>query len=163
MKHYNIQNYIRYKEDLEVTLKRIPHKDWHEYTRNELIIVFLPLVENLARKFATSQQASGVMAITDLIQEGAFNLIKAVDRIYWEKILESEDQEKTIKSFLSKRIHEDDIYQCMIDLNDMGKSITMSRIAGLLDCSTRTIHRNMCAELKREKELLNKENEKTNI
>ena len=59
----------------------------------------------------------------------------------------------------SKRVHEDDIYQCMIDLNDMGKNITISRIAGLLNCSTRTIHRNMCAELKREKELLNKQNE----
>ena len=43
MKHYNIQNYIRYKEDLEITLKRVEKKDWHEYTRNELIIVFLPL------------------------------------------------------------------------------------------------------------------------
>ena len=57
----------------------------------------------------------------------------------------------------SKRIHEDDIYQCMIDLNDMSKIITINRIAGLLDCSSRTIHRNMCAELKREKELLNKQ------
>ena len=104
MKHYNIQNYIRYKKDLEVTLKRIEKKDWHEYTRDELITTFMPLVENLARKFATSQQASGVMAITDLIQEGSLNLIKAVDRIDWEKINESEDPEKTIKSFLSKRI-----------------------------------------------------------
>ena len=42
-------------------------------------------------------------------------------------------------------------------LNDMGKKITISRIAGLLDCSTRTIHRNMCTELKREKELLNQQ------
>ena len=57
----------------------------------------------------------------------------------------------------SKRIHEDDIYQCMIDLNDMGKKITIGRVASLLDCSSRTIHRNMCAELKREKELLNKQ------
>jgi hypothetical protein len=57
----------------------------------------------------------------------------------------------------SKRIHEDDIYQCMIDLNDMGKNITMSRIAGLMNCSTRTIHRNMNEDLKREKELLNKQ------
>ena len=57
----------------------------------------------------------------------------------------------------SKRIHEDDIYECMIDLNDMGKKITIGRIAGLLDCSARTIHRNMCAELKREKELLNQQ------
>ena len=104
MKHYNIQNYIRYKNDLEATLKRIPNKEFHEYTRNELITTFLPLVENLARKFATSQQASGVMAITDLIQEGSLNLIKAVDRIDWETIKASEDKEKTIKSFLSKRI-----------------------------------------------------------
>ena len=104
MKYYNIQNYIRYKEDLEVTLKRIPDKDWSDYTRDEMIMVFMPLVENLARKFATSQQASGVMAITDMIQEGHINLIKAVDRIDWEKINESEDQEKTLKSFLSKRI-----------------------------------------------------------
>jgi hypothetical protein len=60
----------------------------------------------------------------------------------------------------SKRIHPDDIYQCMIDLHDMGKKITIGRIAGLLDCSARTIHRNMEDDLKREKELLNKENEK---
>ena len=104
MKHYNIQNYIRYKKDLEVTLKRLENKKWHEYTRDQLVVVFLPLVENIARKFATSQQASGVMAITDLIQEGALNLIKAVDRIDWEKINESEDKEKTLKSFFSKRI-----------------------------------------------------------
>ena len=55
MKHYNIQNYIRYKNDLEAVLKRIEKKQWHEYTRNELVTVFMPLVENLARKFATSQ------------------------------------------------------------------------------------------------------------
>ena len=60
----------------------------------------------------------------------------------------------------SKRIHSDDIYECMLDLHDMGKKITIGRIAGLLDCSKRTIHRNMEDELKREKELLNKENEK---
>jgi RNA polymerase sigma factor (sigma-70 family) len=104
MKHYNIQNYIRYKKDLEDTIRRITNKEFHEYTRDELIITFLPLVENLARKFATSQQASGVMAITDLIQEGSLNLCKAVDRIDWSMIEDSEDKEKTIKSFLSKRI-----------------------------------------------------------
>ena len=57
----------------------------------------------------------------------------------------------------SKKIHQDDIYQCMIDLNDLGKKITISRVAGLLDCSARTIYRNMCHELKKEKELLNKQ------
>ena len=104
MKHYNIQNYIRYKNDLEQTLKRLEKKDWHDYSRNELIVLFMPLVENVARKFATSQQASGVMAITDMIQEGCLNLIRAVDRIDWNTIEASEDKEKTLKSFFSKRI-----------------------------------------------------------
>ena len=104
MKHYNIQNYIRYKNDLEQALKRLEQKDWHDYSRNELIVVFMPLVENVARKFATSQQASGVMAITDMIQEGCLNLIRAVDRIDWNTIEASEDKEKTLKSFFSKRI-----------------------------------------------------------
>ena len=54
MKHYNIQNYIRYKNDL--------------------------------------------------IQEGSIALMKAVDKVDWNRINESDDQEKTIKSFLSKRI-----------------------------------------------------------
>ena len=57
----------------------------------------------------------------------------------------------------TKKVHPDDIYQCMLDLHDYGEKITISRIAGLLDCSTRTIHRNMCEELKREKELLNQQ------
>ena len=57
----------------------------------------------------------------------------------------------------TKKVHPDDIYQCMLDLHDYGEKITIGRIAGLLDCSTRTIHRNMCGELKREKELLNKQ------
>ena len=49
------------------------------------------------------------------------------------------------------------IYQAMLDLNDCGKKITISRIAGLLNCSTRTIHRHMCDDLKREKQLMNEE------
>tara|TARA_Y100001972_G_scaffold122100_1_gene167121 strand:- start:1033 stop:1794 length:762 start_codon:yes stop_codon:yes gene_type:complete len=105
MKHYNIQNYIRYKNDLEQSYKRLKQAyDYKDYNRNELILLFMPLVENIARKFATSQQASGCMSILDIIQEGNLNLIKAVDRIDWDKLQESEDQEKTMKSFLSKRI-----------------------------------------------------------
>ena len=104
MKKYNVQNYIRYKNDLEVTLKLIPKKEFHEYTRTELTTVFLPLVENIARKFSTTQQASGVMTINDLIQEGAIGLQAAVDRIEWQTIHESEDKEKTLKSFFAKRV-----------------------------------------------------------
>jgi hypothetical protein len=56
-----------------------------------------------------------------------------------------------------KKIHEDDIYQCMLDIHDAGKRITATQLALWLECSTRTIHRNMGEELKREKELLNKQ------
>ena len=104
MKSYHIQNYIRYKKDLEQALKRLPNIDYQEHTEEQLITKFMPLVENIARKFATSQQASGVMSINDIIQEGNAGLIKAVDKIHWDTIMESDDQEKTIKSFLSKRI-----------------------------------------------------------
>ena len=58
---------------------------------------------------------------------------------------------------VTNKICTDDIYHCMIDLNDWGKKITIGRIAGLLDCSSRTIHRHMCEDLKREKELLNQQ------
>ena len=57
----------------------------------------------------------------------------------------------------SRRIDEETIYQCMLDLNEYGQKITVGRIAGLLNCSSRTIQRNMCGELKKEKQLLNKQ------
>jgi len=104
MKKYNIQNYVRYKKEIDKLSRKLETKDWSECDREELIIKFLPLVENLARKFATSQQASGVMSILDLIQEGGAGLTHAVDRIDREMLLLSEDQMKTLKSFLSKRI-----------------------------------------------------------
>ena len=58
---------------------------------------------------------------------------------------------------VTNKICTDDIYHCMIDMHDWGKKITIGRIAGLLDCSSRTIHRHMCEDLKREKELLNQQ------
>ena len=104
MKKYNIQNYIRYKNDVEKAIKRLSNKYWNEYTREELMIKFLPLVENIARKFSTSQQASGVMTIMDLIQSGSLGLVQAVRKLDYEKLSESEDMEKTLKSFFAKRI-----------------------------------------------------------
>tara|TARA_B110000971_G_scaffold12024_1_gene11321 strand:+ start:325 stop:1083 length:759 start_codon:yes stop_codon:yes gene_type:complete len=104
MKKYNIQNYIRYKEDVKKSIYNLEGKFWDEYTRDELIVKFLPLVENIARKFSTSDQASGVLSINDLIQEGSIGLIKAVDKLDINRVIESDDPEKTIKSFLAKRI-----------------------------------------------------------
>jgi RNA polymerase sigma factor (sigma-70 family) len=102
MKKYNIQNYVRYKDDLKRSMpEEMPYK---EYTRDELIIRFIPLVENLARKFSTSDQASGVLSINDLIQCGCEGLVKAADRLDWNVLGDSSDVEKTLKSFFSKRI-----------------------------------------------------------
>jgi len=104
MKKYNIQNYIRYKNDVAAAVARLKGKMWDEYTREELTTKFLPLVENIARKFATSQQASGVMSIMDMIQSGSLGLVQAVRKLDYEKLRESEDMEKTLKSFFAKRI-----------------------------------------------------------
>ena len=57
----------------------------------------------------------------------------------------------------SKSVTKGDIYDLMLSINDSDRKITIKRLANYLNCSTRTIHRNMCAELKREKELLNQQ------
>jgi RNA polymerase sigma factor (sigma-70 family) len=107
MKKYSIDNYVRWKKDVAIAIKRLPKIKNDNYTvwnRNQMIIGFTPLVENLARKFSTSVQASGVMTIMDLLQEGNSGLTKAVDRLDYSVLEKSEDQEKTLKSFLAKRI-----------------------------------------------------------
>ena len=58
---------------------------------------------------------------------------------------------------VTNKIHPDDIYQCMIDIHDMDKKITIKRLSELLSVSQRTVHRHMCEDLKREKELLNQQ------
>ena len=102
MKKYNIKNYIRYKEDVKSS--QPDDKELDHYNKDELASRFLPLVENIARKFSTSQQASGILDITDLIQEGSIGLIQAIDKLDYEILSQSEDKEKTLKSFFFKRI-----------------------------------------------------------
>ena len=109
MKKYNVKNYIRWKEDVTDSIKYIKQKQGNiscfaDYTPDQLNVLFLPLVENIARKFSTSQQASGVMSIMDIIQAGSQALTLAVNKIDFLTLRESDDQEKTLKSFLAKRI-----------------------------------------------------------
>ena len=102
MKKYNIQNYIRYKEEIKA-LK--PKGDvWNYFDRTEVIHKYLPLVENLARKFSTSDQASGILSILDLIQIGSEALVRATDKLDWSELEPSRDIDQTLKSFFSKRI-----------------------------------------------------------
>jgi RNA polymerase sigma factor (sigma-70 family) len=104
MKSYNVQNYIRYKEDIKETNKNSLNNDFQSYPRDQLIAKFLPLVENISKKFSTTTQACGVLDITDLIQSGSIGLIQAIDKLEWDTINTSNDKESTLKSFLSKRI-----------------------------------------------------------
>ena len=55
----------------------------------------------------------------------------------------------------SKKINSDDVYSVMLQLHDDNKKITIGSISAALNVSTRTVHRNMPNELKKEKELLN--------
>ena len=102
MRKYNVENYIRYKDDVEQVNERLPEDVMGD--TEAVKVRYLYLVENLARKFSTGQAASGILDITDLIQEGSYGLIAAANKINWEVILESDDPEKTLISFLSKRI-----------------------------------------------------------
>ena len=51
----------------------------------------------------------------------------------------------------------EDIYEVMIQTNHEGNKIIISDIAKMLNVTSRTIHRHMCDELKKEKEILNEQ------
>jgi len=102
MKKYNQNNFSRYKQDVKASQPKT--KSWNEYTRDELIVKFMPLVENISRKFKDSDAANGVVSLSDRIQFGHIGLIKAVDKIVWNQIMTSKNPERTLKSYLAKRI-----------------------------------------------------------
>ena len=73
--------------------------------------------------------------------------------------LSTEDKLRIVGSIIgrTKKVHEDDIYQCMLNIHDVGKKITATQLALWLECSTRTIHRNLDVTLRREIKLLNQQ------
>ena len=96
--------------------------------------------------------------IKDVLQQGgdppANKLRKVVFKPY--SGLDLSGKLKIVGQLIGRSsIDKDMIYDTMLDLNDMGKKITIARVAGLLNCSTRTIHRHMCDTLKQEKQILN--------
>ena len=99
--------------------------------------------------------------IGDVLQQGGDPPVNKVRKVIFKPYsgLDLSEKLKIVGQLIGRSSHVDEevIYQCMLDLNDLGKKITISRIAGLLDCSTRTIHRKMGKELKLEKQRLNDE------
>ena len=66
MKNYNVKNYARYKQDLKRSGAAVEGLMWDEYDREDLIIKNMPMVESIARKFNTAQQASGILNLEDM-------------------------------------------------------------------------------------------------
>ena len=52
-------------------------------------------------------------------------------------------------------VQKEDIYETMLQINYEGDKIIISKLAKMLNVTPRTIHRHMCDELKKEKEILN--------
>lgn len=56
-----------------------------------------------------------------------------------------------------KKLSGSEIYEAMLMIHDNNEKITITKLSSCLGCSTRTVHRNMGNELKKEKELLNQQ------
>jgi len=93
------------------------------------------------------------------LEEPPKNKIRKV--IFKPTTLSKEEKLRIVGELIgrTKKFHGGDVYDVMLMLNHGGWNITIARLARGLNCSTRTVHRNMTEELRREKELLNKENE----
>ena len=91
------------------------------------------------------------------LEEPPKNKLRKV--IFKPSMLSKEEKLRIVGSLIgrSRKFHGDDIYDVMLMLNHGGWKITIARLARGLECSTRTVHRNMSEELKREKELLNQQ------
>ena len=104
MKKYSIANHNRHIKDRKHAIARLEGLFWDEYSKEDLTIKLMPLVEHIALKFSTTEQASGVLDLTDLIQEGYVGLVTAINKLDFNIIRAAEDPEKTLKSFISKRV-----------------------------------------------------------
>ena len=97
------------------------------------------------------------VCMLDLEQPPKNKLRKVIFKVY--SCLSKEEKLRIVGQLIgrSNKTHPDDIYQAMIDIHDLGQKITIKRISEVLRISSRTVHRYLCEDLKREKELLNKQ------
>ncbi len=104
MKNYNLKNYNRHQVDISQANKRVRPLTNQMLSNEELVVKYMPLVEKIAKSFSTSDVASGVLSINDLIQCGYIGLIQQINKLDKSILAESDHPEKTLKSFLTKRI-----------------------------------------------------------
>ena len=106
---------------------------------------------------ATLEKILYEVSMCDLERPPANKLRKVIFK--WHSVLTKEEKLSIVGKLIGRgnKIHSDDIYDVMLQLHDDNKKITIKRISELLNVSNRTIHRHMCYELKKEKELLNQQ------
>lgn len=106
MKRHNLKNYAKHKAEVEAIQSLYERKSLDSILDNpeDLILANLPLVERVAKGFSTSEQASGILSLEDLIQEGYEGLIAGVNNLEPERIRQSSNPEWSIQSFLYKRV-----------------------------------------------------------
>tara|TARA_Y100000401_G_scaffold116427_1_gene122157 strand:+ start:777 stop:1391 length:615 start_codon:yes stop_codon:yes gene_type:complete len=98
--------------------------------------------------------------ITDVIEQGGEPPVNKIRKVIFKDFSGLNLKEKlTIVGQLIGRskLDKETIYQCMVDIHDVGKKITIRWMAELLGVSQRTIYRHMCDVLKKEKQILNEE------
>ena len=98
--------------------------------------------------------------IEDVLQQGGDPPLNKSRKVIFKPYsgLDLSDKLKIVGQLIGRSsIDKEMIYDAMLNLNGNKQKITMSKLADLLECSTRTIHRHMCDELKQEKRILNEE------
>ena len=134
----------------------------HERFAFNSIINLYKFIANKENGFVTFFIKSIVLdnIIQDVINQGGDPPKNRARKIIFKDYngLSFEEKMKVVGQLSGRqKLDKEKIYDTMLYLNDFGKPITNGRLAGLLDCSVRTIQRHMCANLKREKEILNEE------
>ena len=97
--------------------------------------------------------------IKDVIKQGGEPPVNKMRKIIFKDYsgLTASEKMSIVGSLIGRSsvVSAESIYECMIDLNELNKQITWNKIAALLNCSERTIIRNINIQLKNEKKLLN--------
>jgi len=97
--------------------------------------------------------------IKDVIKQGGEPPVNKMRKIIFKDYsgLTASEKMSIVGSLIGRSsiISAESIYQCMLDLNELDKQITWNKVATLLNCSERTIIRNINIQLKNEKKLLN--------
>ncbi len=105
MKKYNQQNMKRHQKDRKNTIDMVSKQlTFRNMNREDMITMCMPMAEHIALKFPKSEQASGILALDDMLQIGYLAIIKAVDKIDDAILMASDNPEKTCRTYIGKRI-----------------------------------------------------------